>query len=1039
MFSTSKRPGPRRKGAVLAGTLAAALALTPTAVWAASGGSGSWTGGGGDQAPEDTYLEVHDDFWSGSIDSPGQGLGVASIDYFWNTLDVKGLTNGMQVAGAVGDPDGTQWTWREGLSPQESFYQVCSEALQDAANRAIAQGHPEATPERSRVVGVYFSFAATSPPYWNPSAVTAEEFTSKFDVAWGHEYTDMRVDGVNRDNEDPEKAKERAAAIETSQTAYDEFVRQIAAVTDGMSETSERRMLVCVALNEFEPEVDRAFQPTVTTQAAQGVVSKGANLVDQVTVGVTGENPWVEGTSVRVEVDLYGPYPSPPGVVGEPGTTVVDPPGEPVATRSFDVTGPVENYAVDFGPATASGYWAFHARIVKENQAPQTQGLLVDSWFDQFGPTRETTVVRMDPIVTTRAANEFIDAGDMLRDEVQVSLTGEDDLWLAPNGTPIPVRVDVCVYGPYATKPGATVPGTSSTVPAGADLVDCAFVSVPGPASGATSAWVGVDVATAPGTGFYTFVASIRVANQGGNADLIQRDYYDGYGLVDETTIARMEITLDTQLTPGPSTKVDASTNQGRADLRIIEKGEPFTDTVTVSPRTGGGLDYNLWLAPEATPVAVPIRVDLHGPVDRAQPVGGPAGGGVVQTRTLVATQFGATQVAFDPVTASGCYYAVAHVDTGAPGWAAAAEYLVEGEFGSGATDGTWATGEVFCTPVQLQLATDVPAAFEVVSKWATEAETGSGDTGFADQIMVTRTDAADVWPAPGGTRIGVPLRVDTFGPFENEGDPATAADLVATTRLTITDWGTFPVPFGDAEAVEIVNLDFSADGTETGALVTAFSGWYFHRVSVDNAALSALTAAYLDDQYEMNGDDPAVAGAGQAPNLGAPATDGNWAPGESQVVRMDPVVTTTATNRVIDEADLPQPLIDTVTLTLRDWPKDQWLHTGGEPVAITVDNYAYGPFDVPKPTAANNQGGRAMHTPTPADLANPRPGTLVADTLAVGELTEQPLADGPPATRVGDEPLVFTTTTPWTPTRRPTCCPWTSTPPRRRRSGGTR
>ena len=263
-------------------------------------------------------------------------------------------------------------------------------------------------------------------------------------------------------------------------------------------------------------------------------------------------------------------------------------------------------------------------------------------------------------------------------------------------------------------------------------------------------------------------------------------------------------------------------------------------------------------------------------------------------------------------------------------------------------------------------LTTAVPAASQNIAV---------GDN-FAD--TVTLAPASDVagggahdaqtWLSVDGTPLLVPIIAETFGPFSHQGAAVPEGMApVATVRFThdaqgraINSFGSYVIPFDGSHGAQV-----------TGQVSAPNSGWYFHRVSVDGARLRdgspdmARTLAYLrEDHSNPTGTDLSLTGPGR---------HGDWQASQVQMARMDVVVTTQVDQSIMDESQLPAPLIDHITLSLAR-PDDMWIHTGPpgsvSPALVEVEAQAWGPFTQPQATVANPDPSQRF-TPGPSLLAN--------------------------------------------------------------------
>jgi hypothetical protein len=481
----------------------------------ATGGGGSSSGGsGGGLLDSASTIMIAQDGFNGVGQPTLQGRGQSSIDYFWNQTVSAFQSQLNRTPGSQGV--------QPGQTPRDTFNATCGVALQNAADRATAMGHPS-TAAGSRVVGVYFSYAVGS-VNWFMSSVTGREFSDYFSPSWVNEVTNPAAPGFAYDND----RNAYAGFQQDGVPALDAIAATWRAQVDSViaANPSSGRYFTCVALNEFEPQMD--FQPIVSSQVSLTRINKGQTQTDQCIVGVAAGDEWtrVNGQNIPVNCDwtVYGPLDQ------RAVTSMTIPAGAPVAARGTVVVNGPGATPFTWTP-TASGEYAFVVEVKKSRQGANAQYIRSDARDAYFAPS-ESFTVRMSPQLSTQVVDKHSDDPDYYAaDRVRVSLPA-GDVWLAQNGSKLPLRVRVTAYGcvPVPTAPQATVP-------AGATVLGTRFLTYTGPGE--------QTIPAIPRTcdGAVTYVAEIRIEDQSSAMQAaLSGNVRDWYMLVPETTYARHQI-----------------------------------------------------------------------------------------------------------------------------------------------------------------------------------------------------------------------------------------------------------------------------------------------------------------------------------------------------------------------------------------------------------------------------------------------------------------------------------------------------------------
>lgn len=517
----NQAPGSSRRGALRWGAAMAAAALLASGsglAQAATGGGGSSSGGAGTGLLDSaSTLMIARDGFNGVGQPTLQGRGQASIDYFWG-LTVSAFQD------QIGRTPGTQGV-QPGQTPQDSFNAVCGAALQNAADRATAMGYP-ASPADSRVVGVYFTYAVGS-VNWFMSSVPAGEYSDAFAPSWASEVTDPSLPGFTYDNDRTRYAQfqqDGVPALDAIASTWRSHVDSVIAANP-----SSGRYMTCVALNEFEPQVE--FQPVISTQVTTRYVDKGESFGDDVTIALAAGDQWASVGGQNVTIRARGTVAGP--VAGEKPTRATIPSGTPVAaTLWLDFAGPGTKRATWTAPK--SGTYSFVWEVRKADSEANGRYVRADASDSYMAPT-EITTARINPQLSTQVRDRYVDVeGGALVDQVTVSL-GAGDLWPQDSsGSPLPLVVRNTAY-----RPSNTPSASSTAVPSGAVVHGTEMVTFTAPGTKSTPGTVKRD-----GPGFYPWVAEIRLSDQ--SAEM--RKHLQGavaarFMLESETTSARHNLT----------------------------------------------------------------------------------------------------------------------------------------------------------------------------------------------------------------------------------------------------------------------------------------------------------------------------------------------------------------------------------------------------------------------------------------------------------------------------------------------------------------
>lgn len=331
------------------------------------------------------------------------------------------------------------------------------------------------------------------------------------------------------------------------------------------------------------------FQPVLST-TAQAFVQRNGVFTDTVRFSTAPDtaglnNPWYQAPAsgkyvpILAEGTVYGPY-------DKPADQALDavPAGAPVAGHLSVTTGdsgPTVEYTVSSTEkASTSGYYYYVWSISATKQAPVGRYYLPSgySFQDKFGLSNEQSTVPMRVTATTRVPTPTVALSGVPAD---VATVNSDGYWLKDgSGKNIPVVLRWDAYLDSRESGIVQVPATA--IPAEATLLGSTTqtVTAEGQARTPEGAALGFTVPPA-GAGSVVWVASVRDADQGANADRIE-EWSDAYGVPTEIQVIAQPV-VTTKATPA------------------ARKGGRITDTATVSgtlPATGAELAFETYRVP---------------------------------------------------------------------------------------------------------------------------------------------------------------------------------------------------------------------------------------------------------------------------------------------------------------------------------------------------------------------------------------------------------------------------------------------------------
>lgn len=190
--------------------------------------------------------------------------------------------------------------------------------------------------------------------------------------------------------------------------------------------------------NEVQFRVQLSFQPTVSTQVSSKQLARGEPVKDKVTSGLSGDAPWVPGTSVPAHGYYFQsktPIDSIPQTGGIENPENVDSYlarvkqryGEPVATADTVFTGQNQTHEVT-GQARGRQYvnpedglfgnWVW---IIRKSDAGAAQGNIKADYIHTAGQVPESSVHQIQTSVWSEVAEPHAMTGADIRDVIHVT------------------------------------------------------------------------------------------------------------------------------------------------------------------------------------------------------------------------------------------------------------------------------------------------------------------------------------------------------------------------------------------------------------------------------------------------------------------------------------------------------------------------------------------------------------------------------------------------------------------------------------------
>lgn len=356
----------------------------------------------------------------------------------------------------------------------------------------------------------------------------------------------------------------------------------------------------------FDP-ADRTtvFQPTLST-TAQAFVQKGAAFADTVRFSTTSDgaglnNPWYRSPAtgralpITAEGTVYGPFDEP---ADAPRDTV--PAEAPIAGHLQVTTGDagpdIEYTATSTETAPTAGYYYYVWTIAAATQTAVSKKYLPSDYVftDKFGLAGEQSVTPMRVSATTQVPAPVVPLSGVPADAAQVTTDG---FWLKDaDGANLPVTVRWDAY--LDPRESGITQVKVDDKPADAVLLGSTTQTVTGAGLVKTPEGDALGFAVpASGKGSIVWVASVRDADQGANADHIE-EWSDDYGVPTEIQLIGQP-TVATKATPS------------------AQKGAQISDTATVGgvmPATGAQLTFEAY--------QVPMKQDANGVWQRDVPGG---------------------------------------------------------------------------------------------------------------------------------------------------------------------------------------------------------------------------------------------------------------------------------------------------------------------------------------------------------------------------------------------------------------------------------
>lgn len=304
---------------------------------------------------------------------------------------------------------------------------------------------------------------------------------------------------------------------------------------------------------------------------------------------------------------------------------------------SFPVVGvPPTDDTVEYkisveGAFTAAGGYAADVRI--HSDAPQRTAGPGSRSTSNFTESAEDPMPRsaiFQPVVGTKVASKFVEAGEEFADVLTFSTTANDSGTNNPwrtnaAGRYAPITARGTLYGPFLAQPVE-----SDDVPANAPVVATDIMVTTDPVTGPTVDYTVPSGAVSEEAGFYTWVWEILQSDQSAASPNVQQflpaDYHfkDRFGQVVESSITPSNLAISTEVT--------------RAEVGI---GQTVADMVTVTPHGGGWLQADGGRVPATLTGTAYFSTEVPTLSDTA-----PAGAEVVGTLDLVVNKQGTTESA---------------------------------------------------------------------------------------------------------------------------------------------------------------------------------------------------------------------------------------------------------------------------------------------------------------------------------------------------------------------------------------------------------
>lgn len=304
---------------------------------------------------------------------------------------------------------------------------------------------------------------------------------------------------------------------------------------------------------------------------------------------------------------------------------------------SFPVTGvPPTDDTVEYkisveGAFTAAGGYASSVRI--HSDAPQRTagpGAQSTTNFTSNGidPMWRSTVFQ--PVVGTKVASKFVDAGEEFADVLSFSTATDADGLNNPwrtnaAGRYAPITARGTLFGPFLAQPVE-----SDDVPANAPVVATDIMVTTDAVDGPTVDYTVPSGAVSEEAGFYTWVWEILQTDQSAASPNVQQFLPAGYHFKD-----RFGQVVESSITPS---NLAISTEVTNTEIGI---GQEVADKVTVTPHGGGWLQADGGRVPATLTGTAYFSAEVPALSDTA-----PADAEVVGTLDLVVNKQGTTESA---------------------------------------------------------------------------------------------------------------------------------------------------------------------------------------------------------------------------------------------------------------------------------------------------------------------------------------------------------------------------------------------------------